>query len=169
MPESTSADDSESGGKVGDGLDPPTYFEVPVTWDCEDMTTPPSNRPESPTSFPNNHALSPGSPTVRQIPLTNVFEMCSTEKDITGQQDVSPGSGFSLTLSQKEWKLACAVTVKDIDEKWPDLTSILSRVCVPSRSYDDVVQALRKEDLNEPIVDYLRDITCHYVMEDGFD
>lgn len=51
-----------------------------------DATTPPSNRPESPTSLHNNRSLSPGSPTVRQTPLVNVFETSLTEEDITAQQ-----------------------------------------------------------------------------------
>lgn len=80
---------------------------------------------------------------------------------LDGIADVSSGSGFFLTLSQKERMLASAFAVKDIDEKWPALSLILSRVCVPSHSYEDVVQALRKEDPGEPIVDYIRDITCH--------
>ncbi|KAF9583208.1 hypothetical protein BGW38_010025 [Lunasporangiospora selenospora] len=81
---------------------------------------------------------------------------------LDGIADVSSGSGFFLTLSQKERMLASAVAAKDIDKKWPALLSILSRVCVASNSYEDVVQALRKEDPNGPIVDYLRDITYHY-------
>ena len=80
---------------------------------------------------------------------------------LDGVADVTSGSGFSLTLSSKERMLASAVAVKDINAKWPALPLILSRVCAPSRSYDDVVQALRKEDASEPIVDYLRDITYH--------
>ncbi|KAK3805239.1 MAG: hypothetical protein JOS17DRAFT_781434 [Linnemannia elongata] len=198
--------DPETGGKVHDILDSRTHFEEPLTCDSKDATTPPSNRPESPTSLHNNRSLSPGSPTVRQTPLVNVFETSLTEEDITAQQaaalaslsqldvwtvddvdllskfnnfkhqqpqprlalaldgiaDVSSGSGFFLTLSQKERMLASAVAVKDIDEKWPALSLILSRVCVPSHSYEDVVQALRKEDPGEPIVDYIRDITYHY-------
>ncbi|KAF9924656.1 hypothetical protein BGZ67_009153 [Mortierella alpina] len=58
--------------------------------------------------------------------------------------------------------LASVVGVKDINKKWTALSLILSRVCVPSYSYEDVVQALRKEDPGEPIVEYLRDITYHY-------
>lgn len=58
--------------------------------------------------------------------------------------------------------LASPVTVKGIDQKWPSISSIISRVCASSRSYDDVVKALRNEDPNEVIVDYLRDITYHY-------
>ncbi|KAH7028685.1 hypothetical protein BKA57DRAFT_230620 [Linnemannia elongata] len=172
----------------------------------EDPATPPSYRAGSSVPIPQNRALSPGSPTVRQMPLTDVFETSSsTEEDITGQQaaalaslsqqvlwvvdgvdllskfnnfknqqpqprlslaldgiaDVSSGSGFSLSLSQKERMLASPVTVKGIDQKWPSISSILSRVCASSRSYDDVVKALRNEDPNEVIVDYLRDITYH--------
>ncbi|KAF8924077.1 hypothetical protein BGZ58_002188 [Dissophora ornata] len=81
---------------------------------------------------------------------------------LDGIADVSPGSEFSQTLSQEERALANVISVKDLDEKWPSLSSILSRVCAASRSYDDVVKALRKENTNEPIVDYLRDITYRY-------
>ncbi|KAF9403619.1 hypothetical protein BGZ94_004551, partial [Podila epigama] len=76
--------------------------------------------------------------------------------------DVSSGSGFYLSLTRKERMLASAVTVKNIDETWSSLSSVLSRVCAPSHSYKDVVKALGKEDPDEPIVDYLRHITCHY-------
>ncbi|KAI8606744.1 hypothetical protein EDD21DRAFT_360324 [Dissophora ornata] len=73
---------------------------------------------------------------------------------LDGIADVSPGSEFSQTLSQEERALANVISVKDLDEKWPSLSSILSRVCAASRSYDDVVKALRKENTNEPIVDW---------------
>jgi hypothetical protein len=48
--------------------------------------TPPSYHAELSVLILQNRALSPGSPTARQMPLTDVFEASSTEEDITGQQ-----------------------------------------------------------------------------------
>lgn len=77
---------------------------------------------------------------------------------LDGIADVTPGSAFSLTLSHEQRMLVNAdiISDKDIEERWPSLSSILSRVCAPLRSYDDVVEALRKEVVNEPIMDYFR-------------
>ncbi|KAF9117260.1 hypothetical protein BGW39_002394, partial [Mortierella sp. 14UC] len=106
LSESTIAEtDPETGGKNHDVLDSQTYSEEPVTWDSKDATTPPSNRPESPTVLQNNRSLSPGSPTVRQMPLANVFEISSTEEDITGQQAAALASLSQLDV----W------TVDDVD------------------------------------------------------
>ncbi|KAI1288882.1 hypothetical protein EDD11_009572, partial [Mortierella claussenii] len=83
---------------------------------------------------------------------------------LDGIADVTPGSEFALTMSQVEWTLANAACTSDTDikERWPTVLSILSRVCVLSHSYDDVVKALKREDVDEPIVDYLRDIVYNY-------
>ncbi|GJJ74259.1 hypothetical protein EMPS_06617 [Entomortierella parvispora] len=83
---------------------------------------------------------------------------------LDGVADLSPGSEFTLTLPLEERPLACAVSTSepDINEKWPTLLPILSRVCAPTHSYDDVVNALKNEDANDPIVEYLRWITYNY-------
>lgn len=80
---------------------------------------------------------------------------------LDGIADITPSSEFALTLSQDERMLANAVSTsdRDITEKWPTLLSVLSKVCAVSHDYDDVVKALKKEDVNDPIIDYLRDIT----------
>ncbi|KAF9403676.1 hypothetical protein BGZ94_004544 [Podila epigama] len=48
---------------------------------------------------------------------------------LDGIADVSPGSGFSQTLTPKQQKEANAIAIPDIHEKWPAL--IIQR-CGPS-------------------------------------
>ncbi|KAF9929876.1 hypothetical protein FBU30_001125 [Linnemannia zychae] len=43
--------------------------------------------------------------------------------------NVSSGSGFAMSLSHKERKLANNVNVKSIEQMWPSISSILVRVC----------------------------------------
>ncbi|KAF8933645.1 hypothetical protein BGZ47_010776, partial [Haplosporangium gracile] len=83
---------------------------------------------------------------------------------LDGIADVTPGSAFSQTLSPEQRMLVndSIVSDKDIEERWPSLSSILARVCARSSSYDDVVEALSKEVVNERIIDYLRVITNNY-------
>ncbi|KAG0199797.1 hypothetical protein BGX33_011389 [Mortierella sp. NVP41] len=81
---------------------------------------------------------------------------------LDGIADVTPGSAFSLYLSQEERALAITTSVKDINERWRSLSSILSRVCARSHSYDDVVEALDKEDASDRVVKYLQAITYNY-------
>lgn len=78
---------------------------------------------------------------------------------LDGIADITPGSAFSRFLPVEERTLANTICVKSINENWQSLSSILSRVCGQCHSYDEVVKALRKEDTNEPVVDYLRAIT----------
>lgn len=80
-----------------------------------------------------------------------------------GIADVTPGSSFFGTLSKEQQMLAATASIssKDMEEKWPSLSSILSRVCVRTHSYDDVVKALRREDVSDPIVEYLRDMASN--------
>ncbi|CAO3572332.1 unnamed protein product [Mortierella alpina] len=81
---------------------------------------------------------------------------------LDGIADVTPGSAFYLTLSQEQRILANTISFKEVDKRWPTLSSILSRVCVHTYSYENVVEAVRKEDANDPLVDYLRAITNNY-------
>ncbi|KAG0044843.1 hypothetical protein BGZ89_005908, partial [Linnemannia elongata] len=81
---------------------------------------------------------------------------------LDGIADVTPGSAFSRTLSVEERSLASLVSLNSIDENWQCLSPILSRVCGQRSSFDEVVKALRQEDIEEPVVDYLRAITYHY-------
>jgi len=80
---------------------------------------------------------------------------------LDGIADVTPGSEFYGTMSLEQQMLMTAVSIssKDIEENWPCLPSILSQVCAHIHSYDNVVKALKKEDVNKPIVEYLQDIT----------
>jgi len=77
---------------------------------------------------------------------------------LDGIADITPSSEFAQTLSKEELVLANAVSTSDTDinERWPTLSPILSRVCALSHSYDDVVKALKKEDIDDAVVDYLR-------------
>lgn len=93
----------------------------------------------------------------------NDFKMQQTQSRLSlaldGVADITPGSAFSHTLSVEERTSANIVYAKSIDERWHSLSAILSRVCGRCYSYDEVVNALRKEDTNEPIIDYLKAIT----------
>lgn len=55
--------------------------------------------------------------------------------------------------------LAIRTSDTDINERWPQLLPILSKVWVASHSYDDVAKVLKTEEDKEPIVDYMRVIT----------
>lgn len=80
---------------------------------------------------------------------------------LDGIADVTPGSAFYSTLTQEQRSLAGDIFIsdKDVDKRWPSLSLILSRVCTSSRSYEDVVKALKNETSDDPIVDYFRNIT----------
>lgn len=80
---------------------------------------------------------------------------------LDGVADITPGSDFAHVLTPEELTLANAVYTADanIEERWPGLVPLLSRVCAPSYSYENVVAALEKEATNDPMVHYLRDIT----------
>jgi len=80
---------------------------------------------------------------------------------LDGIADVIPGSEFAQTLTREELTLANAVSMSDTDinERWPKLLPMLSKVCKPSYSYDDVVKALDNEDVGNPILRYFRAIT----------
>ncbi|KAI1300411.1 hypothetical protein EDD11_006201 [Mortierella claussenii] len=83
---------------------------------------------------------------------------------LDGIADVTPGSAFYSTLTQEQRSLAGDIFISDEDvyKKWPSFSSILSRVCTSSRSYEDVVKALKKETNDDPVVDYFRNITYSY-------
>lgn len=77
--------------------------------------------------------------------------------------DVSVGSEFASELSDDERKLANACSASDpqLEEKWPTLLPILSRVCSPTKTddaYSSVSAALKNEDHNDPIVTHLESI-----------
>ncbi|KAG0048478.1 hypothetical protein BGZ83_006565 [Gryganskiella cystojenkinii] len=83
---------------------------------------------------------------------------------LDGIADITPGSVFYSTLTQEQRVLASGISTSegDVNKKWPSLSTILSRVFGSSRTYEDVIKALKKETSDDLIVDYLRNITYNY-------
>ncbi|KAG0256056.1 hypothetical protein BGZ95_005588, partial [Linnemannia exigua] len=162
------------------------------TWRLEDPKTPPPRRSQSVNPFHPKLMSRSRSPTAchmlpsneeliaeqkaAALALLNQLDVWKVgDKDFKQQQtqsrfslaldgiaDVTPESAFSRSLPVAERILANAICVKSINEQWQSLSSILSRVCGQCYSYDQVFQASRKEDVNEPVVDYLRAIIYSY-------
>ncbi|KAF9548023.1 hypothetical protein EC957_007306 [Mortierella hygrophila] len=68
------------------------YNKSPLlTWNSEGSRTPPPRAPKSPTFHSQHLESSPGSPTVRQVPLTNVFD-ASTEEVVVEEKSAALAS-----------------------------------------------------------------------------
>ncbi|KAG0019707.1 hypothetical protein BGZ82_011812 [Podila clonocystis] len=78
--------------------------------------------------------------------------------------DISPDSAFVKFLPSNIRMLAMDDTFssKEVDDVWPEFQNICERVFKPDGSYEDVCQALRKEDSGEPIVSYMLGIIYSY-------
>lgn len=71
--------------------------------------------------------------------------------------DISPESAFIKFLPSSMRIIAMDDTFpsKAIDDVWPEFRNICERVLKPDGSYEDVCQALRKEDSGDRIVAYM--------------
>lgn len=71
--------------------------------------------------------------------------------------DISSDSAFVKFLPSNIRMLAMDDTFpsKEIDDQWPEFRNICERIFKPDDSYEDVCQALRKEDSGDPIVAYM--------------
>ncbi|KAG0335350.1 hypothetical protein BG000_007560 [Podila horticola] len=78
--------------------------------------------------------------------------------------DISSDSAFVKFLPSNIRMLAMDDTFpsKEIDDQWPEFRSICERIFKPDDSYEDVCQALRKEDSGDPIVAYMLGIIYSY-------
>ncbi|KAG0100186.1 hypothetical protein BGZ93_003652 [Podila epicladia] len=78
--------------------------------------------------------------------------------------DISPESAFIKFLPSNMRIIAMDDTfpTKVIDDVWPEFRNICERVLKPDGSYEDVCQALRKEDSGDPIVAYMLGIIYSY-------
>ncbi|KAF9919045.1 hypothetical protein FBU30_011181 [Linnemannia zychae] len=81
--------------------------------------------------------------------------------------DITFGSEFVLELTQEERKSAnvCSFTEPSVEERWPTLQPILSRICPSSNTdntYDTMVAALKDEDHHDPLVMFLENVAFSY-------
>ncbi|KAG0361638.1 hypothetical protein BGX24_005316, partial [Mortierella sp. AD032] len=86
------------------------------------------------------------------------YDMSRFSLSLDGIADVSQGSGFCMFLSPEDRKLAATVSPSPVDERWPNLKGILERVCggSPRCSYEDFMTALKKENNDDELVEYIR-------------
>ncbi|KAG0253761.1 hypothetical protein BGZ95_006214, partial [Linnemannia exigua] len=78
--------------------------------------------------------------------------------------DMSEGSSFVQSLSNKEYNMACLPRFDppSIATKWPTFQPVVSRVLQPSFSFDEVFSAIKDESLHDPIVEYIHAICYSY-------
>ncbi|KAF9993837.1 hypothetical protein BGZ79_001449 [Entomortierella chlamydospora] len=79
-----------------------------------------------------------------------------------GIADMTPDSIFSKELPPGVSSIARRVAaIPVINTKWPTLQAISERVFI-SNSYDDVVKAIKKEDMEDPIAAYMFSVVMSY-------
>ncbi|KAG0239357.1 hypothetical protein BGW41_007771 [Actinomortierella wolfii] len=79
-----------------------------------------------------------------------------------GIADMTHGSSFAMTLPSNALSEARKVaSTPDVDAKWPTLQGIADRV-FRNNTYDEIAQAVRKENMEDPVAAYLFSIVMAY-------
>lgn len=74
--------------------------------------------------------------------------------------DMTEGSSFVRSLSNKEYSMACLPTfgAPPIATKWPTFQPVVHRVLRSSFSFDEVFSAIKDESFRDPFVEYIHAI-----------